>query len=1022
MNFVKMAIRRPVLVSVIFLMLVVLGLFSITKLNVTLLPDVNIPIVTIRTVYPGAGPDQIETLVTKPIEDALSTTNNLKNISSVSMEGISFVFGEFTMDVASEVAAADVREKVSAVKGNLPDDVKEPEILKLDLEAQPVLYVGFSGTDLRKVYELADDVVKPELQAVSGVGNIDLIGGLKREIRVDVSPDKLRNYRLDLVSVANRLRVENVNVPSGRFLRGDMEISGRLNSEFNTIGEISAVEIPIMSPATGKTRKVPLFSIAEVKDTYAEIRNMAKVDNKEAVALIIQKQPDANTIQVVDDLRKKIKRLDEMLPDGFELSVVADTSDFIRASVADVKSNLMMGIFITAFVLFLFLRSLGSTFIVTLTIPTALISTFFFMYLSGFTLNVLTLSSLALCVGILIDSSIVVLENIYRHRMELKEDAFIAAEKGALEVTTAVLASSLTNVVVFLPIAFLSGLVGQFFREFGMVQIFATLIALSVAFSMLPMLASRFLGGTGQIVSSQQKSERQFSRIRELYGSVLSRLLRKPLLVFGIVLILFIASLSLFPLIGSEFQPSTDQGISTIDVRMPPGTNLYKTEEATASIEKKIAEIPELERTYTTIGQVAGGLGSAGGQGTEYARILISWKDRRKRDARKIMSGLTPFLADIPGAVINVMENASGGREGGAPIQMYVTGPKWETVIPASQKILKMLLDTQGVSDADSSYHPGKPEINFVVKRERLSEFNISPEYVALNSRSALEGLVSTKLREGENEYDIRVTIPDSLKKDKSVLENIPLTNPMEELFLLKQVADIQETSGPTSKERFNRKPSVTIIGNVNKPLGNVMKEFRKEIKDFPLPPGVGIEMSGDIELMKDAFRDLGMALAMAIILVYLVMAAQFESWIDPFFVMGALPLAVIGILFGLFIFGKTVNMFSLLGVVILTGIGVNNGILIINFSKMLIARGKKPFDAIIEASKLRLRPCLMTMFTTIAATLPLAFGTGKASSFKSSMGVTIISGAFSSTTLTLFVLPVLYFLYTSRRKKKESN
>jgi len=644
------------------------------------------------------------------------------------------------------------------------------------------------------------------------------------------------------------------------------------------------------------------------------------------------------------------------------------------------------------------------------------------MYLSGFTLNVLTLSSLALCVGILIDSSIVVLENIYRHRTELKEDSFVAAEKGALEVTTAVVASSLTNVVVFLPIAFLSGLVGQFFREFGMVQIFATLIALSVAFTMLPMLASRFLGGTGKVFSSQQKSEQQFVRIREWYGSVLSRILKKPLFVFCMVLVLLIASLSLFPLIGSEFQPSTDQGISTIDVRMPPGTNLYKTEEVTTSIEKEIAKIPEFERTYTTIGQVAGGMGSAGGQGTEYARILISWKDRRNRDAMEIMSGLKPFLADIPGAVINIMENASGGMEGGAPIQMYVTGPGWETVISASQRILKMLLDTPGVSDADSSYHPGKPEINFVVKRERLSEFNISPEYVALNSRSVLEGLVPTKLREGENEYDIRVTIPNSLKKDKSVLENIPLMNPMEDLFLLKQVVDIQETSGPTSKERFNRKPSVTVIGNVNKPLGNVMKEFRKKMKGFSFPPGVGIEMGGDIELMKDAFRDLGMALAMAIILVYLVMAAQFESWIDPFFIMGALPLAMIGILFGLFIFGKTINMFSLLGVVILTGIGVNNGILIINFSKMLIERGKEPFDAIIEASKLRLRPCLMTMFTTIAATLPLAFGTGKASSFKSPMGVTIISGAFSSTMLTLFVLPVLYFLYTSRRKKKRSS
>jgi len=430
MNLARIAIRRPILVSVFFMVLAVLGIYATFQLNVTLMPKVDFPFVTVKTLYPGAGPEQIETLVSKPLEEAISTTNNLKDIWSISMEGVSFVICEFTMEVSSEVAAADVREKVSSIRDQLPEDAKEPEILKLDINAIPILYVGFAGPDLRSVYQRARDDIKPALQTVSGVGNIEIIGGVRREIRVEVYPDKLRYYGLDFIDISNRLKAENINVPSGHFTLGELEISGRLDSEFRDISEIASLEIPIMDQRTGHVRRVNLSSLAEVKDTYAEVRYTASINGKDAVALIIQKQPDANTIEVVNRVREEISRLREFLPPAYELRVVVDDSIFIRSAVADVRSNLFLGVLITGLVLFLFLHSLGGTLIVILTLPVSLIGTIFFMYLADFSFNVLTLSSLALRVGVLIDSSIVILENIYRHKTELKRISKMLLKKA----------------------------------------------------------------------------------------------------------------------------------------------------------------------------------------------------------------------------------------------------------------------------------------------------------------------------------------------------------------------------------------------------------------------------------------------------------------------------------------------------------------------------------------------------------------------------------------------------------------
>ena len=1016
MNLIALAVRRPVLVWVFFIMITVLGLFSIGRLPVNLVPQVNIPVVTISTVYPGAGPEQIETKVTKQIEDAVSTTNHLKHVYSISMEGVSIVMAEFTMLVAPEEASADVREKISGIRSQLPADAKDPEVLKLDINATPVLYVALAAPDLRSAYDLADRRIKPLLQTVPGVGNVDIIGGLQREIRVEADPDRMAAYGIDLDTIASRLARENVNIPTGRYTLADREVSGRLNSEFAAPRELLSVQIPL----GGNSGSVPLASLARVVDTYAEVRSTAKVDGRDAVAFVIQKQPNANTIQVVDDIRKAIAGIRRQLPASYQMDVIVDYSTFIREAVADVRLSLILGVLITGLVLFLFLHSAGSTLVVTLAIPVSLITTMFFMFLADFSLNILSLSSLAICLGALVDASIVVLENIFRHTTELKKELRRAAVEGSGEVIGAVTTSIFTNIVVFLPIAFLTGIVGQFFREFGMIQVFATLISLAAAFTLLPMLASRLLK-PGRENRFGRWFESEFSRLREGYRRVLSGVLRRPAAMLILVPVLLIGSLSLLPLVGAEFAASPDQGISSISLRLPPGTNLARTSETVARIEERLRKLPELERTFTTIGDIAGGGMSAGSQGPEYAQIVTLWKDRRKRSATEIMAEVKPFLAAVPGATMTVIEASSIAGEGGSPFQVYVAGPDWRSVEASAPQVLKLVQQTAGISDSDISYHAGKPEINIAPKRQKLADLDLSPAVVGTICRAALEGVVPTTFRQGDEEYDIRVTIPTELKRRRDILENLPVTNNKGDVLFLRQLAEIQDTSGPTTRERYDRSPSIGLTANINRDLGSVMTAFRAGMKKLQLPRGVFIIESGEAEIMKEGFRDLITALLLSVILVYLVMAAQFESWTEPLILMGTLPLAAIGIFFGLFVFGKTINIFSLMGFIILAGVGVNNGILIITFAKELFNEGKDALASVIEAASLRLKPILMTSLTMVTATLPLAFQPGKASAIKSPMGVVIISGVASCTVLTLYIIPFIYYRVLLRRERRRA-
>ncbi|MCM8816312.1 MAG: efflux RND transporter permease subunit [Candidatus Omnitrophica bacterium] len=1015
MNIVKLAIKRPILILVLFFIVILLGFFSLPRLKVDLAPRVDIPIITVITVYPGAGPDQVQTLVTKPIEDAISTTNNLKNIRSSSIEGVSIVIAEFKMGSSVDIAATDVREKVSSIVGQLPSDAKQPEILKVDINAQPVLYLSVSGSDLKRVYDLTENLIKLKLQTVPGVGKIDIMGGEKREIRVVTDPEKLAYYGIDITNIAQRLKLENINIPSGHYVIGDREVSGRVNTEFLTPDEISLIDVPVLDMSIGSVRTVPLAAIAHVYDTIAEQRDKTRTNGKDSVGITIQKQPDANTIEVADNVRKIIPEIQKLLPQDVKINVVVDTSEFIKDAVRDVWHKLFIAAILTGLILFAFLYSIGSTLIVCVAIPVSLIGTLFLCYISGFTLNIMTLSSLAVSVGIVVDSSIVIIENIHRRRKELKESKEIAAEKGATEVASAVSATMITHMVVFLPIVFMSGLVGQFFKEFGMVQVYTTLLALAVGFTLTPMLTTKFLKETAE-KEWAKKAENKFNSFRNGYRSTLSKFLKNPKWVLLIVAILIPASFMLVPLIGFEMVTNADEGMYTVSITMPPGTSLEKTESIVKKIEQKVLKQPETEVVFSSIGKVIGTFAGLGAQGPEYAQIQVKLKDKRDKSTDTIIEELKPFIASIPGTITIAPQRSIGGAGSRPPLEFYVTGTDEKEVIQVSKQLLDIMKSIPGISDADSSYKPGKPEISFVVKRAQLAEYNLSSNQVAMVCRAALEGIVPTKFRVGNNEYDIRVTIPENLKSDLKYLENLPVVNPMQNLFFLKQVAEIKQSYGPTTKERYDRKYSITMFANINKPLGTVIKSLDEEIRKLNLPESVSIIYGGMGERMTEAFRDLFLAIILAVLLVYLVMAAQFESWVEPFIIMGTLPLSIIGILTGLFITGKTINIFSLMGIIVLVGIVVSNGILIINFAKNLINTGRKVEDAILEASMLRLRPILMTTLSMVGGMLPLALAAGKGSAFKAPMAVAVISGLLSSTMLTLFIIPLVYLYYAKKK------
>ena len=1015
MFLAQLSVRKPVLVTMMLLLFVVIGVFSYVRLPIDLMPEIEFPYVSVITVYPGAGPEEIETLVSKPIEDAVSATSGLKNIWSYSQEGVSVVLIEFTLETKVDFAAIDVKEKLDAILGELPEDVEAPTISKFDFGAYPIMNLSVSSKrPLQETYEIADRTIKLELSKVEGLAAISVVGGRKREILVSVGKEKLKGYGLSIMEVVAAIAAENLNIPGGHIVQEAKEYGVRVEGEFDNVDEIRNV---LVQREGGPP--IRLGDIASVEDTYEEVREMARFNGEETVGITLQKRSDANTVKAANEVYRMIDRLKKTLPPDVRMEVARDRSTFIKDSVADVNSSIVWGIALTALVLFLFVHSWQGVVIAGVAMPMSVVSTYSFLYFAGYTINTMTLMGLGLCVGILVANALVVMENIYRYR-DMGKSPAEAAEEGTSEIALAVLASTLTNVVVFVPIAFMRGIIGQIFKEFGLTVTFATFVSLVVSFTLTPMLASKMLKsksagpahfGIPFLEKFFNAWDAFYDRVAHGYRTALDWSLNRRWRVVGICAGLFVLSLALVPLIGSEFFGESDQGMITVTLEMPVGSNLTETQRAIQQVEKVVRSIPETDAVFSSIGSTESEVGVGGGVNLGDVLVRLVNKSERHRTDKEIADVFRAALTHIPSAKLTVNTASTMGGGGEKDIQIEVTGNEMSLLNDLANKVAAIVEETPGTVDVDTSWRLGKPEIKVTPNREKCADYGVSTATVAMLTRSFLTGTVASKYREKDEEYDIRVKLAEA---DRSNVEKVGtlLIKAGDNMVPVAELATVSYDEGPTQVVRKNRQRMVTVSANIARgSLGGLVGQIRGKTDQLDVPSGYRIYFGGMAEVMEESFGSLFQALILAIVLTYMLMAAMLESYVHPFTIMLTVPLGAVGVFLGLFVTGRTVSIFSLMALIMLVGIVVNNAILMLDYTNTLRKRGYGLREALLEACPTRFRPIVMTNIAAIVAMLPLALGFGAIAEFRAPMAIASIGGLFCSTIFTLFLIPCVYSL-----------
>ena len=1016
MSLIDTSIRRPVLTTTLILMVAVLGVFSFSKLPVEFFPPIEFPMVTISTVYPGAGSEEIETLVSKPIEEAVGTVKGIKNIESSSQDGISLVMAEFHMGTDIDVAAADILAQINRAKSTLPEDAKDPVVIKFDIGAMPVMDLTVrSKHPLEDIYIASDKVIKKELEKISEVGSVNIVGGKEREILVKLDREKLRMHSVSILNVIEAISRANLDVPSGHITQERSEYMLRLTGKFQTLNELRNLKVKGLNKDA-----IPLTSIGKVQDSFKEMRELARYNEEPVVGISIQKRSEANTVKLSEKVRKTIVGLKKRLPD-YKIEVVTDRATFIKGSVSMVKNNITIGIILTALLLFLFLHTFSGTIIATIVMPVAIISTFIPLLAFGFTINFMSLMGIALSVGILVNNSILVLENTYRH-LELGNDSKTAASAGTSEIAIAVFSSTMTNIVVFLPIAFMSGIVGQMFRQFALTIAFATLFSLLVSFTLTPMMASvmlRSVGNkenkTGLLANFFARWDNLFVRFREGYRKLLIWSLKRRTVILLSAGALFIATFLLFPLIGFEMMPQTDEGYFTVDAELPVGTTLSQTDQTMKQIEQTVFRTPEVKGLYTTLGKVSGTFSGSTGVNIGQLKVELIDREKRKRTTEEVVEALRHQLAKVPGITTLTIKAVSGMEEGEgeAPIQIQITGENLAELHKLAQRVKQKTEETTGTVDVDLDWRMGKPELVVEPDREKMAKLGITVAQMAQILRSSFEGEVTGTYSDGGEEYDIRVRLDLKDRANPADVGKIILTTSQDKLIPLSEVAQISRVAGPTRIARKNYQRMIKVSSFIGRgSLGKVVQEIKRSIKDISLPAGYNIHYGGEVEWMEESFRDLFIALILAVVLTYLILAGILESFLQPFIIMLTLPLALIGIFWTLFLTGKTISILTLMAMVMLVGLVVNNAILLLDYIKVLRSSGKGRDEAILEACPIRLRPIVMANLSTIIAMIPLALGFGFAGAMRSPMALVIIGGIIASGGLALLIIPVVYTLF----------
>ncbi len=1018
MNLSDLSISRPTFITCIIFAMLAVGFLSMKKMGVDLFPDVTFPVVTVYTSYPGAGPEEIETLVSKPVENEMSTLSGVKRIRSINREGISQVVVEFTLETDIKYAEQQVRDRVGSAKSSLPRDIKEPVIRRIDPSDQPILFISLNA-DLEpgKLFDLADDKVRPRIEQVEQVGLVEIYGGRKREIHVLLDRKKLKRHEVSATQVSSRIAAAGQNVPLGTLEEGSKETVFRSLGEFKSLSDIEDVIVNFY----GNEVPVRVSDLGEVKDNLVDEKSRAFVNGKRSVFLAVFKQSGANTIAVSDGVKARLDKINDELknmPGSPKLELVRDSSVYIRANVEDVTESIAFGIILTVIVVFFFLASGRSTIITGLAIPNSLIGAFIFMSMAGFTINIMSHLALSLSVGLLIDDAIVVRENIFRH-LEMGKDPIKAAKEGTAEVRLAVIATTLTVIAVFLPIGFLKGVTGQFFKQFGLTICFVMIISLFDALTIAPMLSAYFAGSSAHGAHGSGGGAlwrytlgglvRGFTKFQDglenFYENTLKIVVKKPLLALTLSFVIALGSCSFVRFVPKTFLPAQDNGEFSVDLDMDPGTNLSAMSEVAQKVEEKIRSNPEVRVTTMNVGGRSGEANKA-----SYYVGLVPGK-QRSMNTSQFKEKLREQLKEFPEANPKVKDyDAVGG--GMRPFNLEIIGSDAKILEPFAMQVYERVKKLSGLKDVDIDFKPGKPEFQVQLDRDRMQKLGVSSNVLGLELRTQIEGDTPAKYRENSLEYDIRVRLNEEHRNLKNAFNSTYIPNINNTLVRLSDVSEPKEELGVSKITRMDRSRYIEISADIapGAGIGDVMKEIDEILeKELKMPIGIRHLYLGQAENFQELGQSMAIAMGLAILFIFLILASLYESFITPYTIMLALPLAICGSFLALYIARESLNIFSMIGVIMLLGVATKNSILLVDYANQLIAKGMTRTEALIRAGKTRLRPILMTSMALIAGTLPIAMGLNEASKQRTSMGVAIIGGLVSSTLLTLIVVPAAY-------------
>lgn len=997
---------------------VVLGLYSFYRIGVELLPALNTPYVTVSVKYPGANAESVEQQVVKPLEDALSSVSNVKKITATASAERAWITLELEFFANADYASIEATKKVNAARYKLPDDIDEPVVIKRDINAEPVVEVAvLSKNSLSDIYSKTSNTFQERLQQSDGVSEIELYGGRDKEVAIEIDKDKMAFYRLSLSQITKKISSENQLLPSGSVYTDTTKTDIRVTAQYQSASEIEKLQITNTDGIA-----IPITAFATVKEQDARASRYGRVNGQDAISLAIYKNSDANIVSTADAVIANVEKLQSEYPD-YQFIVVSNDAEYVRNSLHNTLGTLIEGLCTTGLVLFLFLRGWRSTLAVMIAIPTSLISTFLIMYMAGFTFNMMSLMGMALCVGILVDDSIVVLENIHRH-MTMGKEARVAAEEGRVEIGMAAIAITLCDVVVFLPIAFMTGMTGQFFQQFGLTIVFATLFSLFVSFTLTPMLASRlFAGGLiapqGRIWSFMDRLEQGAI---DRYAKILNWSLGHRKKILGVALAVFLITMSFIPLgiVGSEYMPQTDESSFTINVELPVGQSVEQTDKVIVVLEEYLTSIPEVKHYLSRVG----------GSNAHEGRIKVELYDRKNRDlsvwqitdrarafAQENITTASVRVKETQSSVSGVAGGGGGGGGGSGSLQFELRGVDMPTLVAASYQVQALLKENiKGVKDVSSSYTEGMPELQLTIDREKLKYYNSSIEDIQNAFSSAISGkdagVIANDVKNDGQDTDIKARFRGSDGFKASDIAKIPLSAGGQTIFI-DDIAKIEEGVGPVSIRRVDKQRSIVIGANLtDRPLNEVIIETKALMEKYDLGKGVTYRFTGQADKMTDTFAELLQALLLALVLIYMLLAVLYESTLTPFIRMFSLPLGMIGSVWLLLVTHNTINLYSLIGILVMDGLVAKNGTLLLDYTLTLMDKGMKAKEAIIEAGKVRLKPIFMTTLTMIVGMLPTALAMTEGSETRVSMAWVIIGGLLSSTIFTLVVIPIIFLFF----------